>query len=82
MSLAVPLQNSDAEFTTLFQALNLSPSENRAEAKHLSDIGKSNENCRLDVNTLRKGFISKEREHVLQICTKTFNLSVDSQLLI
>lgn len=38
MSLAVPLQNSGAEFTTLFQALNLSRLENRAEAKHLSDI--------------------------------------------
>ncbi len=75
MSLAVPLQNSDAE---LFQALNRSHLENRAEAKHLSDIGKSNENCRLDVNTLRKSFISKEREHILQICTKTRTLSINS----
>ncbi len=75
MSLAVPLQNSDAE---LFQALNRSHLENRAKAKHLSDIGKSNENCRLDVNTLRKSFISKEREHILQICTKTRTLSINS----
>ncbi len=67
VSLAVPLQNSDAE---LFQALNRSHLENRAEAKHLSDIGKSNETADWNVNTLRKSFISKEREHILQICTK------------